>query len=182
MTNHGTEERGLGDRGCHLSWVPFDCTPHTPLIPICLLIHVSASLSRFAPQPPPPVCLLFSSFRRNDPFQRVTLRPSFFILSCVLLVSLCPSPFQYCPNFGSIYKSSRLDSAQVTQWNRVTTSSNSRPLLSWSQRCHQLHVLETQTNKHILFILLSVILIALPRSVTLPRWIVLQPVHLFMYI
>lgn len=50
MTNHGAEERGLGDRGCHLSWVPFDCThtPHHPL-PICLLIHISPVLSFLSP-------------------------------------------------------------------------------------------------------------------------------------
>lgn len=50
MTNHGAEERGLGDRGCHLSWVPFDCThtPHHPL-PICLLIHISPFLSFLSP-------------------------------------------------------------------------------------------------------------------------------------
>lgn len=51
MTNHGAEERGLGDRGCHLSWVPFDCTPFFLLLLLPPPPHPSPSASSSTSQP-----------------------------------------------------------------------------------------------------------------------------------
>lgn len=80
MTNHGAEERRLGDRGCHLSWVPFDCTSFPPPSSPSASSSTShpffcaSTSSSFTSVVLP---LLFFLFRHNF--------SSFFTLSCAII-------------------------------------------------------------------------------------------------